>query len=147
MQFKAPQFIEMETKLIGQFTFKQAIYIGGAGGMEYILFKFLPVILALPIGIAVAVFAYMLAFLPKEKYGKPFIEIAEAAFKYLIKSRLYTWKRQKTRPEIESEETKPKVPPTLLVPSVSEGKLENISKELEVGKKELEERESEEPMI
>ena len=38
MQFVVPQFIEHEAKIIGPLTFKQFIYIGGAGGVCFVLY-------------------------------------------------------------------------------------------------------------
>jgi len=132
MQFKVPQFIEMESKIIGDLTFKQAIYIGGTAGIAYVLFKTLPAFLALPIIGIVALFGWALAFYPKQKFGKPFIEITESAFKYIAKDRLYTWKRSvpKSKQRVEEGEVRE---PLLSIPKVSSGKLSNISKDLEVG--------------
>jgi len=133
MQFKVPQYIEMESKIIGQFTFKQVIYIGGALGISYVLFKVLPVILALPIAGAVVLFSWALIFFPNRKFGKPFIEITEAAFKYITKSRLYTWKRGVPKPKDEVRVKTIKRESLLSIPKVSTGKLKDISKNLEVG--------------
>jgi len=131
MQFKVPQFIDIESKIIGSLTFKQVIYIGGAGGMAYVLLKALPIFLAIPLIVIVGSFGWALAFYPKQKLGKPFIEVTEAAFKYFIKGRLYIWKRGKRKEKIVEEEIKKE--PTLSIPKVSTGKLREVSKELEVG--------------
>ena len=42
MQFQTPQFIEVEDKIFARLTFKQAIYIGGGGGMAFTAFYFIP---------------------------------------------------------------------------------------------------------
>jgi len=133
MQFKVPQYIEMESKIVGQFTFKQVVYIGGALGMSYVLFKILPVLLALPIAGVVILFSWALVFFPKQKFGKPFIEITESAIKYITKSRLYTWKRSVTKPMVHVKEKIIKREALLSIPKVSTGKLKDISKNLEVG--------------
>ncbi len=139
MQFKVPQFIEMESKIVGQFTFKQVVYIGGALGVSYVLFKVLPMLLALPIAGVVVLFSWALVFFPKQKFGKPFIEITESAFKYITKSRLYTWKRGRPEPKMETREKIIKREPILSIPKVSTGKLKDISKNLEVGPEKISE--------
>jgi hypothetical protein len=132
MQFKVPQFIEMESKILGNFTFKQAVYMGGSLGISYVLLKILPVILSIPLIIFVLSFGWALAFLPKKKYGKPFIEITEAAFRYITRTRLYTWKREEVKQKKEVSEKK-ESEPLLSVPKISGNKLGDISKNLEVG--------------
>ncbi len=123
MQFKVPKFIEMESKIFGPLTFKQFIYIGGGVGLSYILLKLLPTILALPAIIVVALFAWSLAFTRRERYGKPFVEITEAAFKYLIKTRLYTWKRTPKEPQEVEEVEDIQKDSLLLIPKVTIGGL------------------------
>jgi len=138
MQFKVPQYIEMESKIIGQFTFKQVVYIGGALGMSYVLFKILPALLALPVAGAIVLFTWALVFFPKQKFGKPFIEITESAVKYIAKSRLYTWKRSAPKPITQTKEKIIKKEPLLSIPKISTGKLKDVSKNLEVGEGEEE---------
>ncbi len=132
MQFKVPQFIEMESKIIGSLTFKQVVYVGGSVGISYVLLKILPTFLSIILIIVVLIFGWALAFLPKQKYGKPFIAIVEAALKYFIKERLYVWRRGERKPEVKEEEVEG-VEPVLSIPKVSEGKLREASKKLEVG--------------
>ncbi len=132
MQFKVPQFIEMESKIIGSLTFKQVVYVGGSVGISYVLLKILPAFLSIILIIVVLIFGWALAFLPKRKYGKPFISIVESAFKYFIKERLYVWKRGERKPETEEEEIAG-IDPVLFIPKISEGKLQETAKKLEVG--------------
>ncbi len=129
MQFKVPKFIDVESKIFGPFTFKQFIYIGGGIGLSYILLKLLPFLLAIPAIVVIGAFAWSLAFTSREKYGKPFIEITEAAFSYFTKTRLYTWKRtpkkiRNTEPEVQKD-------PLLPIPKVTVGKLSNKLHEIE----------------
>ena len=42
MRFTVPQFIEHEAKIIGPLTFKQFIFIGGAGVICFILYFLTP---------------------------------------------------------------------------------------------------------
>ncbi len=135
MQFKVPKFIEMESKIFGPLTFKQFIYVGGGAGLSYVLLKLLPTALALPAILIVALFAWSLAFTRRDKYGKPFVEVTEAAFKYFTKTRLYTWKRTPKRPEEVVEDYTQK-DPLLSIPKVTVGKLSDKLHDMETQQEE-----------
>ncbi|MBP6904759.1 MAG: PrgI family protein, partial [Candidatus Pacebacteria bacterium] len=47
MQFKVPQFIDIEDKVFGPFTFRQFAYLAGGAGFVYLSVKILPGIVAL----------------------------------------------------------------------------------------------------
>ena len=95
MQFKVPQFLEIEDKIFGPFTFREFVYLAGGAGMCFILYKVLGLVWgALPI-LAVAGFAGMLTFYRPN--NKPFIEMVEAGFKYGVQSKLYIWKRRQIK--------------------------------------------------
>ena len=130
MQFKVPKFIEMESKIFGPLTFKQFIYLGGGAGLSYILLKLLPTIIAFLLIIFVAFFSWSLAFTRRDKYGKPFVEVTEAAFKYFTKTKLYTWKRTPKEPK-EMMQDKQIQNPLLSVPKISSGKLSDKLYDLE----------------
>lgn len=135
MQFQVPQYIEVEDKLVGPLSFKQFIYLAGAGGVSYIIFKKTSLILGIPLIAVVVGFALLLTFYPREKFGKPFIEILQSGFKYFTHSRLYTWKR--VAPKVvgnkqqmtDGGQTRGPIMP---VPTVSEGKLKNLSWNIDV---------------
>ena len=92
MQFKVPQFLEIEDKIFGPFTFKEFVYLAGGGGLCFVLYKLLGLVWgAIPI-LLVAGFSIALAkYKPNEK---PFINLLEAGFNYLTQSKLYIWKRR-----------------------------------------------------
>lgn len=105
MQFHIPQYIELEDKLFGPLTLKQAIYVAGGGGGIYLVFRLIPyTMISVPIMVALGVLTWALAFYPKEKLGRPFIEILEAGFNYMIKEKLYTWKKTTKEAKIGGEE-------------------------------------------
>ncbi len=132
MQFKVPKFIEMESKIFGPLTFKQFLYVGGGAGVVYVLFKILPIVVSLPVIIAVAFLAWSLAFTRRDKYGKPFVEVTEAAFKFFVNTKLYTWKRTpKKIKKIESEYDVQKEP-LLSIPKITTGKLSDKINNLEI---------------
>ncbi|HMA77641.1 MAG TPA: PrgI family protein, partial [Candidatus Paceibacterota bacterium] len=63
MRFEVPQFIEVEDKIFGPFTWRQFIYLIGGGGIAAVLFitnGFLFLFIGLPIG----ALAILLAFYP-----------------------------------------------------------------------------------
>ncbi len=89
MEYQVPQFIEVEDKIIGPLTLKQFIYVAGAGGLCIVLFSFLPIVLALFLALPVAGLGLALAFYKVN--GKPFVEMLEASFNYLMHKKLMLW--------------------------------------------------------
>jgi len=92
MQFKVPQFIDIEDKVFGSLTFKQFVYMAGGAGLSYLAIKLLPTILALFLVPAIAGFALALAFLKFNE--KPFVFTVEAFVRYYLRDRLYLWRKQ-----------------------------------------------------
>ena len=78
MQFQVPQFIEVEDKIVGPFTFKQFIYILGGLGAAYLFWRLLPVYASIPLIMIVVPFAFALAFF--QVNGRPFILSLESGF-------------------------------------------------------------------
>jgi hypothetical protein len=94
MQFKVPQFIDVEDKVFGPFTFKQFSYLAGGGGLVYLSFKLLPVLLAFP---AAAIFGGLALALTFFKYNdKPFAFTLQAMVRYITHPRLYLWHKDYT---------------------------------------------------
>ena len=95
MQFKVPQFIDMEDKVFGPLTFKQFVYIAGGAGLAYLAWHFLPTIFGIVVAPAIALFAGALAFM---KYNdKPFINVVESFISFYSRSRLYLWHKDSNR--------------------------------------------------
>lgn len=93
MQFKVPQFLDIEDKIFGPFTFRQFVYLAGGAGLCFILFRLLGLYIGgIPI-IIVAGFSLALAFYRPN--NKPFIFMLEASMKYLMQNKLYIWQKQK----------------------------------------------------
>jgi len=40
VRFKVPQFIETEEKVVGPFTLKQFVWVGGGGALIFVVFQF-----------------------------------------------------------------------------------------------------------
>lgn len=92
MEYQVPQFIEVEDKIVGPLTFKQFLYMGGAAGIVAVSFVYLSFFFALLVSLPVVGLAAALAFYKVN--GKPFIEVLEAGFNYLIGAKLFLWKKQ-----------------------------------------------------
>ncbi len=91
MQFKVPQFIDVEDKVFGPFTFRQFVYLAGGAGLSYLSIRFLPGFIAF---FAVPVFAGFALALAFFKYNdKPFINTVEAFLRYTFRSKTYLWRK------------------------------------------------------
>lgn len=142
MEFKVPQFIDIEDKIAGPFTFAQIMYIMGGGAICYIIWtilSFSPLLtfIKIPLIAMVVALSLSLAFYPKEKHGKPFVEILESGLKFFfLKNKLYTWKRVPKEKIVVKKEPLEKNKVSINVPSISESKLKDLSWSLDV-KREL----------
>lgn len=147
MQFQIPQYIEVEDKIIGPLSLKQFVYLAGAGGIAYVLFRKFPFLIALPLIAVVVGFALALAFYPKEKFGKPFVDIVQSALRYRLRTRLYTWKKipPKVIPNRDPgmHDGGPSAP-FIPIPTISQGKLKDLSWNVDVvgEKNEVEEKDN-----
>ncbi len=125
MQFKVPQFIDIEDKVVGNLSFKQFAYLAGGAGLSYISIKVLPGFLALFVTPALAGLALALTFIKIN--DKPFSHALEAFIRYYSKSRLYLWKKQEVRAEKKEQSQQ-----TPLRATLSESKLKTLSWSLDV---------------
>ncbi len=95
MQFKVPQFLEIEDKIFGPFTFKQFVYLVGGLGLCFIIYRLLGVWLgAIPI-LLIGGFSAALTFYRPN--NKPFIEMVQSVFKYSFQKKLYIWKKKRVK--------------------------------------------------
>ena len=132
MQFKVPQYIDIEDKLFGPFTFRQFVYLVGGAGLIFVVYKLLPlwigIFLILPVaGLTAALVFYKIN-------NKPFIYYLEAAFLYAIRSKLYLWKQRVAKKEdLQPDEKEAGVlPNTSIVPTITSSKLKDLSWSLDV---------------
>ena len=99
MQFKVPQFLDIEDKIFGPFTFSEFVYLAGGAGLCFVLYKTLELLLGLIPMLIIAGLSLALTFYrPNEK---PLIDMLEAGVKYVIQDKLYIWKKQ--RKEVTKE--------------------------------------------
>lgn len=131
MRFQVPQFIEVEDKIFGPFTFKQFIYLAGGAGMIVIAWSFLPNFIAFILSLPIAALAIALTFYKVN--NRPFVYTLEAYFKYIITGKLFIWKMGQKK-EVpagkagEQAEEGPMVP----LPKLSESRLRDLTWDLGV---------------
>ena len=128
MRFQIPQFIEVEDKIFGPFTFKQFVYLAGGVGIVFVIYRAFPLFLALLLIVPVVLFSLGLAFYKVN--DRPFILVVEASFKHLLRSKLYTWK--KIAMTKKREEGARSMEASAIVPHLSESKLKDIAWSLDV---------------
>lgn len=130
MQFKVPQFIDIEDKLFGPFTFRQFVYLVGGAGMIFVTYRLLPLWIGIFIIIPVAGLTALLTFYKIN--NKPFIYYLQAAFNYIISSKLYVWKQRLVKPTDKQDESAQTSEITSTLPVVSASKLKDLSWSLDV---------------
>lgn len=94
MRFEVPQFIEVEDKIVGPFTWRQFVYIAGGMGAGIMFYILLPFFLFLLVTGPIVALACGLAFFPFN--NRPFSVFLESVVKYIASARLYLWKKQDT---------------------------------------------------
>ena len=93
MQFEVPQFIEIEDKIFGPFTWRQFLYLGGGGGAAVVLFLVTPFIVFVLVGLPIGLLAAALAFYPIN--NRPFSYFLESMYNYFRRHRLYLWQQKR----------------------------------------------------
>jgi len=131
MRFKVPQFIDVEDKLFGPFTFYQFAYLIGGAGIIFIIYKFLPLWIGIFLILPFAVLTFLLVFYKINE--KPFVFYIQAALTYLFSSKLYLWKQRLAKPESKDENTAPQM--VSVVPTITTDKIKDLSWSLDVQEK------------
>jgi hypothetical protein len=115
MQFKVPQNIDMEDKIIGPLTLPQFFYLLFGAIIIYILFNklalhglmFIFIILAIPIGL----FSFAMAFVKVQ--DRPFPSFVLASIKYITQPRSRVWQHipeETKKPIVEKKVEVKKIP-------------------------------------
>ena len=95
MQFRVPQFIDIEDKILGPLGWKQLAYVLAGLGLTYLIFKASSSkIIATTLSIPVISLFGSLAFVKIN--NKNFLDVMEDAFKYFFASKIYTWQKDTT---------------------------------------------------
>lgn len=131
MQFKVPQFIDMEDKIVGPLTLKQFAYLLGAGGFSFLLWTFIPIkVVAVIFIIPVGGFFIALAFVKINE--RPFIDIVENAIGYYSSSKIYTWRQPVANQNNTAENIVVETTKEMAVAKANSNKLHEISLGLDV---------------
>jgi hypothetical protein len=126
MRFAVPQFIDVEDKIFGPLTLKQAVYLAGGVGVALVLLTRFGFFFAVLIGGPFAFLGFALAFLKIN--NRPFAFIVYAAVFYSIKNKLYLWK--KTQPRTSTQANTPmsgQATAQPLVPHLSQSRLKELA--------------------
>jgi len=133
MQFRVPQFIDVEDKIFGPLSFKQFIYLAGGAGLVYIIYKVLPFWAAILPMLIVGGLAVLMAFYKLN--GKPFIFYLQAGINYFFSKKLFIWKQRLVKQDDKKkEEGVPQI--TTVVPMVTSSKLKDLAWSLDVQEQE-----------
>lgn len=89
MQYRVPQNIDMEDKIIGPLTLKQFMYVAIGGSLVYIIITKIPMPLSLLVGFPVGFFILALTFYKPQ--DQPFSHFLTALISYLTKPRQRVW--------------------------------------------------------
>jgi uncharacterized membrane protein len=128
MQFKVPQFIDIEDKLFGPLTFRQFAYLAGGGGMVFVIYKLLPLWIGIFLMLPIVILVLALAFYKIN--NQPFIYYLQASITYAITNKLYVWKQRLVKPSLKKEETEKEQ--AINLPRMSGNKLSDLAWSLDV---------------
>lgn len=91
MQYQVPQFIEIEDKIIGPLTLRQFMWLGGGGGLGFILFQVIKPSFFAPLFFLVMAVAIVFAFVKVN--GRPFTSFLGSLMNFTTRPTFYIWKR------------------------------------------------------
>lgn len=103
MRFEVPQFIEIEDKIFGPFTWRQFVYLLGGAGALFMLYILLPFFMFIVLGTPIAVLAGALAFY--QVNNRPFVHILESVVLYFVGTRLYLWQKSPAKKVVSATTT------------------------------------------
>ena len=134
-QYQVPQFITVEDKVIGPFTVKQFMYLGGGGALSFLVYKLFQPFFALPFAVLFMSFAAALAFL--KIHEQPFPRVLKNAVFFMVRPRLYIWKKEV--PKIKGGAPSPEKNAESIItgiPKMSESKLSDLAWSLDIKQRE-----------
>lgn len=134
-QFQVPQFLTVEDQVIGPFTIKQSLYLGG-GIIVIVFFRiFFETYLFLILSSFIAAVALSLSYLKIN--NQPLPVTLKNAFLYSVRPRLYIWKREALKKEKRTQEAENKkrgLPVEQAPSKISNSKLSELAWSLDIKK-------------
>ena len=100
MQAKVPKFIDIEDRVVFGLTWKQAAYLGAAGGATLIFLTFLQSYLAFPLSLLTIILASAFAF--AKINDRPFKVFFSSVLHYQSNPRRLFWKKERQRPVMQA---------------------------------------------
>jgi hypothetical protein len=126
MRFAVPQFIDVEDKLFGPLTLRQAIYLSGGIGTMVVLFTWLGILVGILIGVPMALLAFALAFVKINE--RPFAYVVYAAVFYVVRNKLYLWRRTTSTTTMgAAPQNDAKAARSLVTPQLSQSRLKELA--------------------
>ncbi len=129
MRFEVPQFIEIEDKIFGPFTWKQFVYLMGGIGVATVSYLILPFFLFVLIGVPITGLAFLLAFYPIN--NRPFSIFLESVFSFYKSNRIYYWKKNKEN-IYRAKQQAPTQPSTTHTIPKNTGGIQSLARQLEL---------------
>ena len=99
MQFKVPQKIDIEDKIVGPLTMVQFVYAVVGGGISYFFLTSIPSPLNYILAIPMALFTFCLAFIKVN--GQPFTNFLRNIIFYLTSPKTRIWNKGGTNIRVE----------------------------------------------
>lgn len=133
MLFEVPQFIEVEDKIFGPFTWRQFLYLGGGVGLGVVLFFTTPFFVFLLLGLPLSILAGALAFYPVN--NRPFSFLLESVINYVRRNKLYLWKQEKEsvhKYTFTPSQIPTKSIPTVITPHTNKKNIASMARRLEL---------------
>ena len=130
MRFAVPQFIDIEDKIIGPFTWKQFIYLAGGVGFAGVLFLTAPFFVFMLAGIPIAGLASALAFYRVN--SQPFAHFLESMASYFSNAKLYLWEQKENSGVYHGQPGVDAASDSLAAYNPHKGNLHSLSRELEL---------------
>jgi len=133
MQFKVPQNIDLEDKIVGPLTLIQFLYIISGGIIVYLLFLTLgPTFFFWVLSVPVAAIAIAMAFLKIQ--DQPLSHFIKAGLMYLSRPKIRIWQRHGVNiSAIKAAPVKKEGSTTLPKKKIEKSELEKIAQVLDTG--------------
>ncbi|MBU2595562.1 PrgI family protein [Patescibacteria group bacterium] len=132
MQYKVPQKIDLEDKIIGPLTLKQFIYLLGGGMLDYVIFTaaqsaFWGWLLIFMVSLLALAFAFV------QVEEQPFSYLMTSFLSYFLRPKIRLWdKRSKIKRTIEFKNKKIEKPsPAIKNPAEVKSSLEELAQVLD----------------
>lgn len=133
MQYKVPQNIDIEDKIIGPLTMKQFVYLLSGGLIAYISYSYLGPTKGSLIAIPAILLALMLTFVKVQ--DQPFIYFLASFALYLVKPKKRVWRKEESLESLPKQKIAemPKIQEPEPSAKIEKSQLEQLSHVLDTG--------------